>query len=434
MPQLSFASPSVAVAEDDASLLDSVESFLATGHRPHALPNWLEARFERDIGPLAGRWLARDTYKAAIVYNLLVFVDLALTPDVTYVACLIHLGIVTPLMLFCAKELRRAPSLRRRQFVGAAIPVLMVAHIVVLYLLSHAPSASAYLYFVTMVAMFANVTLRLDSRAAGWASLAALFLLAVAQANSGRVPLGLSSLQCFALALGSLVALDGNLSRDRALRHSYVQTLRDSLRIAANASEARRDPLTGLANRRRLEEAAAQMWREAARSGAISVAAVLFDVDRFKDFNDAYGHQAGDLCLKRLAERAASIACEREGVLARYGGEEFMFLIPRMSLDEARVLAEQLREAILDLDIPNEAADERGRVSASFGVACVEIPFESFASLTAAADIALYAAKRSGRNRVSTTSTNERRRRPSTSSDAIETAIATPSRTEHANG
>jgi diguanylate cyclase (GGDEF)-like protein len=265
--------------------------------------------------------------------------------------------------------------------------------------------------------------LRLDSRAAGWASLAALFLLAAAQAISARTPLGQSSLQCFALALGSLVALDGNLSRDRALRHSYAQTLRDSLRIAANASDARRDPLTGLANRRRLEEAASQIWREAGRSGAISVAAVLFDVDRFKAFNDAYGHQAGDLCLRRIAERAASLTSEREGVLARYGGEEFMLLAPRVSLDEANAIADTLRVGILDLDIPNEAADERGCVSASFGVACVEIPVESFASLTGAADLALYAAKRSGRNRVFSASSSERRRRAS-ASDGTEATIS----------
>jgi diguanylate cyclase (GGDEF)-like protein len=401
---------SPAVAPDDASLLDAVESFLAKGRHPTVLPTWLERRYERDMGPLAGRWLARDAYKAAIVYNLLVFVDMALTPDVTYIACLIHLGIVTPLMMFFAKELRRAPSLRRRQFVGAAIPLMMVMHIVTLYLLSEAPSASAYLYFVTMVAMFANVTLRLDARAAGWASLAALLLLAFAQAISGRVPLGMSSLQCFALALGSLVALDGNLSRDRALRHSYVQTLRDSLRIAATASEARRDPLTGLANRRRLEEAATKIWRDPLHSGAISVAAVLFDVDHFKTYNDVYGHQAGDLCLKRIAEGAASVVGERDGVLARYGGEEFMLLAPRLTLEQALAVAERVRAKILDLDIPRDGADDNGRVTASFGVACVDVPQESFSALTAAADMALYAAKRAGRNRVVAAPNNSERR------------------------
>jgi len=386
-----------AVGAEDASLLDAVEGFLATGRYPHLLPAWLERRFERDMGPLAARWLAHDAYKAAIIYNLLVFVDMALTPDVTYIASLIHLGVVTPLMLFLARELRRTPTLRMRQFVGAAIPSLMVLHIVALYLLSQAPSAATYLYFVTMVAMFANVTLRLDARAAGWASLAALLLLATAQIVSGRAPLGLSSLQCFALALGSLVALDGNLSRDRALRHSYVQTLRDSLRIAVNAGEARRDPLTGLANRRRLEEAAARIWREASGSGTLTVAAVLFDVDHFKAFNDLHGHQAGDLCLKRIAEGAASVIGKREGVLARYGGEEFLLLAPRLTLDQAVAVAEKLRAKILGLGI---ASDESGLVTASFGVACVEAPQKSFAALTGAADVALYAAKRSGRNRV----------------------------------
>jgi len=144
-------------------------------------------------------------------------------------------------------------------------------------------------------------------------------------------------------------------------------------------------------------------------SGGLPVAAVLFDVDRFKSFNDIYGHQAGDLCLKRIAEGAASGASEVEGVLARYGGEEFLLLAPRMTLDEAQALAETLREKILDLDIPSDAFDDGARVSASFGVACVEAPQESFAALTGAADLALYAAKRGGRNRVMSAANGERR-------------------------
>ena len=114
---------------------------------------------------------------------------------------------------------------------------------------------------------------------------------------------------------------------------------------------------------------------------------MLFDVDRFKAFNDLHGHLAGDLCLKRIGEAAAAVINEREAVLARYGGEEFLLLAPRLSLDEALAVAERLRAKILHLDIPGDD----GRVSASFGVAAVDIPVESFTALTAAADIALYA-------------------------------------------
>ena len=150
------------------------------------------------------------------------------------------------------------------------------------------------------------------------------------------------------------------------------------MRVAEVGLEARHDPLTRLANRRRLEEAAQALW--ASPHGLVSpISVVLYDVDRFKTFNDLYGHQAGDECLQRVAACALEEIGAEDDVAARYGGEEFILLLPRTPLDEARRVAERLRAAVAALRIPHAGGEELGVVTASFGVACADIRICSFA-------------------------------------------------------
>ena len=118
-------------------------------------------------------------------------------------------------------------------------------------------------------------------------------------------------------------------------------------------------------------------------------------------FNDLYGHQAGDECLRRVAACALDEIGADDDVAARYGGEEFILLLPRTPLDEARRVAERLRAAVAALRIPHAGGEELGVVTASFGVACADnVAPQLSPKLTAEADAALYRAKRAGRNRV----------------------------------
>ncbi|MCR0980909.1 sensor domain-containing diguanylate cyclase [Roseomonas populi] len=167
------------------------------------------------------------------------------------------------------------------------------------------------------------------------------------------------------------------------------------------AELAATDGLTGLANRRRFDEVLATEWLRAARDGTW-LAVLLLDVDRFKMFNDRYGHLAGDDALRGVA-RAVDAAIRRPGDLAaRYGGEEFAVILPATDAAGARDVAERIRAIILQTDIPHEA-NESGLVTASIGVAAVQ-PVSAAqpepSMLVAAADAALYEAKRTGRDRV----------------------------------
>ncbi len=165
-----------------------------------------------------------------------------------------------------------------------------------------------------------------------------------------------------------------------------------------------RDVLTGVANRRRFETVLDTEWRRAARA-ALPLSILMADIDHFKPYNDAYGHQRGDDCLKRVAE-AMSQGLQRAGdLLARYGGEEFVVILPGHTLDLAASVAERLRKVVEDLQIPTSVSGVAPSVTVSIGVAsAVPREKESSETLVAAADEALYRAKREGRNRVLTAS------------------------------
>ncbi|OHV64706.1 diguanylate cyclase [Pseudofrankia sp. BMG5.36] len=161
------------------------------------------------------------------------------------------------------------------------------------------------------------------------------------------------------------------------------------------------DPLTGLANRRQLEEILTSEWQRAQRSGR-PLAIAMVDVDHFKLYNDHYGHAAGDKCLRRVAGTLAD-QTRTTDLAARYGGEEFAIVMPDTDTTTAHHIAERLRAAIAAFAEPHPLATNH-IVTVSVGVAAAVPPPNSFAqSLVETADAELYRAKRAGRNRVQAT-------------------------------
>jgi diguanylate cyclase (GGDEF)-like protein len=159
---------------------------------------------------------------------------------------------------------------------------------------------------------------------------------------------------------------------------------------------ADRDPLTGLANRRRLLAVGQEEQRRARRFGH-PLAALMLDLDRFKLVNDRHGHGAGDDVLREVARRILATVRETD-LPARYGGEEFAVLLPETDLDTAREAAERIRLAVAEKPIDTR----RGAlaVTLSVGVAVLDDDTRDLGALFDAADAALYAAKAAGRNRV----------------------------------
>ena len=169
------------------------------------------------------------------------------------------------------------------------------------------------------------------------------------------------------------------------------------------AQQASTDGLTGLANRRRFDEALDQEWRRAVRDET-PLSLLMIDVDRFKLYNDRHGHQRGDECLRAVAAAMAQVARRPADLTARYGGEEFVVLLPGVDAAGAAALADRVLAAVRAKRIEHEANAPAGVVTVSIGAAAVmpwtDVEACGMAALVAGADAALYEAKRSGRNRV----------------------------------
>ena len=174
--------------------------------------------------------------------------------------------------------------------------------------------------------------------------------------------------------------------------HKRVQALLQDL--------SRRDGLTGLANRRHFDECLEREWKRALREKA-PLSIIMCDIDFFKDFNDTYGHQSGDDCLRAVARVLEQDLRRPLDVAARYGGEEFVVVVPGTPLPGALAVAESIRSGIEALAIPHASSSAAPVVTISLGVASVvPAPDGAAAEILSAADQALYRAKGEGRNRV----------------------------------
>ena len=160
------------------------------------------------------------------------------------------------------------------------------------------------------------------------------------------------------------------------------------------------DGLTGIANRRHFDEFMAKEWNRAVRSGT-DLSLIMCDIDHFKDYNDCYGHQQGDLCLQRISSVLEDYTRREGDLAARYGGEEFAIVLSDTTLADALQVAEKIRNAVEKTAIPHDASVVTNIVTISMGVASIQPDQNVFAStLIAEADKFLYQSKSQGRNRV----------------------------------
>jgi len=163
-------------------------------------------------------------------------------------------------------------------------------------------------------------------------------------------------------------------------------------------SESLTDPLTSLANRKYFDDALVKAIADASAKGE-PLALLMTDVDHFKRFNDTYGHLTGDHVLRMVAMPVRQNV-NHQHTAARYGGEEFVVVLPNTILQAAATLGEYIRTAVMTKELKKRSTGENlGRITVSIGVAALR-PGQTPQALIERADACLYAAKRSGRNRV----------------------------------
>jgi diguanylate cyclase (GGDEF)-like protein len=195
-----------------------------------------------------------------------------------------------------------------------------------------------------------------------------------------------------------------NAMRRMAQMRDSLRKTQDKLRKANDQLQrlSAIDSLTGIANRRRFDATMLREWRRCSRS-ALPLSLLVIDVDLFKLFNDHYGHQMGDECLKVVAHALQETTRRQDDLVARYGGEEFAAIMPETNLEGALAVAEDMRAGVVGLRIDHAWSSVAPVVTVSIGVASIIPPKDSEAGIPAlirAADDALYHAKESGRNQV----------------------------------
>ena len=200
--------------------------------------------------------------------------------------------------------------------------------------------------------------------------------------------------EAWAKEFAPLTAALNNMAQRLAEREQQLRAANNHLQELATS-----DALSGLANRRSFDARLATDWQRAGKLRR-PVALLMIDVDYFKLFNDRYGHVEGDVCLRRISKLLRETATGEDDLPARYGGEEFALLMPGADVDAALKAGERLRRAVEGLCLTHASSPD-GQVTISVGVAAL-VPgvAQDAGHLVEAADIALYAAKRRGRNTV----------------------------------
>jgi len=159
------------------------------------------------------------------------------------------------------------------------------------------------------------------------------------------------------------------------------------------------DSLTGIYNRRYLEDSLKRITCSLKRSGDV-LSVMMIDIDYFKKYNDTYGHSEGDICLKEVAETISMTLLRPDDFAARYGGEEFTVVLPYTDETGARFIAEKILKNIRELNIPHEKSEAADHVTISIGITATSVIFsKNIDDYFKKADIALYQSKQDGRNR-----------------------------------
>jgi diguanylate cyclase (GGDEF)-like protein len=378
-----------------------------SGWRVPPLSPVLRAAFERDTRRARSRSGGIVGLVGAAVALALYPILLTAVPALRAQVNLLFLGLAIPVIIATSILVLFDPRPVLRECLLALPSLVCPAVVTWLYVQRPAGVTDLYLTGMILLMLFPTVTIQLRFALAApvAAGIIALFAFGV-HATPGIDANGREGLDVIGAVCCGYTLL-ANWRINTAQQYAYVLTLRERLRRRVLSHEnreldelARRDALTGLANRRAYDAWLAAAWQRAASEGK-PLGLIVVDVDHFKLYNDFYGHPAGDVCLQTVAKCLRDEMRDTTDLVARIGGEEFAMILPAVSLRTCGDIAERLRRAIASLELPHFGVATDGLLSISLGAASLTPhPAQSPRDLTAAADRALYAAKQGGRDCV----------------------------------
>ena len=377
-------------------MIKDVDALIADKHRSIRFPDPIEALFNDKRKSYLNKAMTSTVASSIFYYNIFLPADCFLVPGTIWLSVAAH-ALITGWLVAAAFLFKSFNTLYSREIVGVSIPILMAFQILSIYFFNKGiANAEDYQYFSVMIVVFMNVNLRPDFCFAVGASLF-VFVAYTSALVAGHAAFSTVFVRTAIMAAAVYLTLVANWRMEQDARHAFLRGLQDRLHRDQAEADAGHDPLTGLFNRRYLNERARALWETAHPSTPMAV--LMLDVDHFKGYNDIYGHLGGDLCLKHVAATMRSEMRDQDDLCVRFGGEEFVALLPGADLMTATRMAERIRRLVENRTIVNKAA-KSGYLSISVGVASAPVSTMTLSDLTAHADAALYAAKRNGRNQV----------------------------------
>lgn len=373
------------------------EAAYRTGFRSLRFPESIEKEYLRVNAPVIRRRLGNAGIIGIIAIGVWFLLDLLTVRYFQFPAAWLTLGAwMTPLMglliLFNRPKNRKQPV---NEWLLLIVDILLGFGFVSLQLimqLRHLPGSS-YPY-VALIVMLSTIYV---SGLMTWrATLAgAVILLGYGFGNALLIPHAILPLShtLFFLVLVIVIGTSASWRLEHADREHF-------LLIRMLAEMAEHDSLTGLLNHAAFMRHGSRAWRQAVREKK-PIGLLIADIDHFKGFNDHYGHPAGDICIYRIAATLADAAKRGLDSVARIGGEEFAVFWYDLPPELVAIKAEKIRAAIHRLEIPHAASDPGSHVTVSIGIySLVPSETQDFKSAIQHADKALYAAKRSGRDKI----------------------------------
>lgn len=390
--------------EEIKSLSENVSSILAGGKRELEFENPIEEIYTYEEYYNNRQSLIIGGFIALVIYNLFLLVDQNILADVFMTALIIRLGVFSPLaILLTLSHLKRHSSWIRESL---KVAIIMGAAGSFIYLAAISRSRDALFYFpaIILVVVFGNIFIHLKFFNAIITSAILFLAYAIFFPVDTHLPPEVYYTNAAFLLISIMMTLFANYYLERERRYSFLLSLQERLRrrilfeqnIQLN-EQSTHDALTGLANRREVENYLKNL--DQFRPESLSI--IMLDIDYFKQFNDMYGHTAGDSCLQQTAMVIANSIHRKRDLAGRYGGEEFIVILPETSLPDAEMLARNIVSDIALAEIPHAGSKVSPYLTISAGVAYGEIASAgSSGDVLKSADQQLYRAKKSGRNRI----------------------------------
>lgn len=333
-----------------------------------------------------------------VLIDLFLIPELMNSPEVIKISLIIRFVFLTPLViLFIFLDLTGKLEKIYGYAVGFiyTIPTILVC---IEFINTKTVEAIPNIQAVPLIVL-AVIAGRLSVKQAAFVTVTSFLAYALAILNCPVIsPAYLPSMILTTLSIG-VGAMAVSIRLDLRERTVFLLHSRAERRNQLLSTLVRTDPLTGVANRRFFDESLRWAWAKS-WSNQSSLGLIMIDVDHFKAFNDHYGHQEGDVCLRKLAQ-AVQNAVRADDIVARYGGEEFVVILAASTLVQVQNIAERILQEVRALGLPHRGIGENATVSVSLGAASLT-PQEEHGSerLVQLADRLLYDAKNGGRDRV----------------------------------